>query len=363
MVIHLILGILCVSIAAIAGLIRREGLRRMVLMVPFILIFIFLALRFDFGNDYMSYYDIFYDVGSLRISDVLIYDGRVEIGWLFLCLIFKSFGFYSMVAFLAALNSIVYYRFLIKYCPHKYYWLFLFLYIFTPDLMLIQASAMRQSLAILIFILSLEFLFSKNIFMYLLLVALGYFFHSSIVIVMPLCILPFFMAKESNVIPLFAVLLYFYLYLSVEKATLIVNYFVINYFDKYEVYDDVSVSASGLGVFLTTILFFTMAYVASYIKGKDKVLLEIGIFGYMFSPLGLVVSMVVRLGFYYKVMLLVAVPLMVENIKNKKIKYTMVLLFMFFTLYQYFYFFQSPVWKVGFSTYKTIFCSETICLL
>ena len=74
------------------------------LLISFILLFLFLALRYNFGNDYIGYFDGFREVN--KYSNVTFKDREFhyEAGWLLLCRVFKPLGFFSMVALLAAFN-------------------------------------------------------------------------------------------------------------------------------------------------------------------------------------------------------------------------------------------------------------------
>ena len=83
------------------------------LKFSFILIFFFLALRFDFGNDYMYYYSNFQKINSFSSFNINNYNVKgVEIGWLLLNVCFNSMGFFAMNAVLAAFSTYVLYRFI-----------------------------------------------------------------------------------------------------------------------------------------------------------------------------------------------------------------------------------------------------------
>ena len=118
------------------------------LKVSFGLIFLFLALRYDYGNDYSAYLKGFLEVNRVETIDYFDKYLHFDPGWIFLCRIFWPFGFFAMMAVLALFNCFVYYRFIRKYVPPVYYWFAVFLYVFNPYFMLVHSSAMRQSLAI-----------------------------------------------------------------------------------------------------------------------------------------------------------------------------------------------------------------------
>jgi len=97
MIATIILGIFAVSFAFLAKYKNfRYGLE-----ISFFLIFLFLALRYNFGNDYQSYFRCFNEItNSSKIDLNYMQYGRViEPGWIILCWLFKPFGFYWLIAF------------------------------------------------------------------------------------------------------------------------------------------------------------------------------------------------------------------------------------------------------------------------
>jgi hypothetical protein len=84
MIATIIMGIFAVSFAFLAKYKNfRYGLE-----ISFSLIFLFLALRYNFGNDYSSYLDRFIDINKYSTVDYFDKFYRVEPGWIFLCRIF-----------------------------------------------------------------------------------------------------------------------------------------------------------------------------------------------------------------------------------------------------------------------------------
>ena len=102
-------------------------------------IFIFLALRYDFGNDYMGYFEFFEDIDSYKTLNLnLITVKGTEIGWIYLNKFFGLFGehgFFLMIAFLAAVTCYILYRF-IKNMFRQNITGLLFIYVFDPTICL-----------------------------------------------------------------------------------------------------------------------------------------------------------------------------------------------------------------------------------
>ena len=148
MVIISIISIISIILMFFLNLVKlnNKGLK-IVLTIIFIFIFIFLSLRYDYGNDYMSYYQSFLDYTKYDY----LYNPSLEIGWLFLNKIFSNLGFFLMIAFLSFFYLYILYHFILKKVDPKYFWLSLFLLLIVPSNMLINLSAMRQSVAISFF--------------------------------------------------------------------------------------------------------------------------------------------------------------------------------------------------------------------
>jgi hypothetical protein len=78
-----------------------------------ITIFIFLAIRYDFGNEYMSYFMNFYEINEYDNFSIKV----DEIGWIYLNYIFKPFGFISMQIFLAGFSCYISVSYFFKFDP------------------------------------------------------------------------------------------------------------------------------------------------------------------------------------------------------------------------------------------------------
>ena len=75
----LVVGIISVFFAWLESSGRwRHGLKS-----SLFIIFIFLALRYDFGNDYMGYFEYFKDINSNENLNLITVKGT-EIGWVYL---------------------------------------------------------------------------------------------------------------------------------------------------------------------------------------------------------------------------------------------------------------------------------------
>lgn len=140
------------------------------LPVSFAIITGFLAIRYNYGTDYLSYYDIFYY--NANYSEVTNYE------WIFWKIFFSFHKFYQFVIFhtLAICGTLFY--FVRKYVPPKYYALFFLLFLTNVGMVYNMIAAMRSGLAACAFLWSTELflLRRKNLLLY----AISIYFCSAI---------------------------------------------------------------------------------------------------------------------------------------------------------------------------------------
>ena len=330
------------------------------LVYSVICIFIFLAIRFDFGNDYMAYFERFYEINlnSTFLLNNFVVKGN-EVGWIYLNYLFKPLGFFWMQIFLAGFTCFTLYRFIKKYVPKKYYWLAIFIYIFQPYNMLVLSSAMRQAAAVSLFLLATDYLIQKKPFLYISIILFGSLFHTTALFLLPLVFLSYVKIKPKmiyifliSVIPFF--LIYFANNISSQASQLVFLYFKSEYSNHLNI--DISTSKVGIGYALNTIIYIIYFYNLKNTKVTWQVLVfNLIVLSFLFIPLSLSIPLISRLNFYFTPFLMVGYPLALDNMKKQSHKFVFIALIIFSTIYQYFYFFNSPTWTEKFYEYKTIF--------
>lgn len=353
MIVALVVGLLAVLFSWIA----RHARFQYCLAFAFLLVFLFLALRYDYGNDYGAYLNGFLEIngysGFSITEDILGY----EMGWKLLCRMFHPIGFFGMTAVIALFNSFVYFRFIKRHVPAQYYWLGTFIYVFSSGLMLTHLSAMRQSLAINIFIYATEFIYEKKAVRYLMCIILASLIHTSALILFPLYIFGYYnprvrIKSGAIIITVFSLLFVFGKVIA-PKITV----FVSNRIQRYSVYEQAGAGelTTGLGlVFLSVILILSVA-TERYQHRKDAIPYKLLIINSMFIPLGLAYMMFGRLAMYFAPAAIAVYPLNALPLKNVFIRYSYILLIIVFIAVGFFRFFQSPIWHDSYESYKTIF--------
>jgi hypothetical protein len=149
--------------------------RRIGYSTSIVVIFLFLALRMDYGNDYPGYLEIFKEIkeGSGRF--------RNEPGYYYLNLLVPSFNYIIVIS---ALVSVYAYNLLFKRFSNAFFyislmWLFTFL---NPYHFLHNVSAIRQAIAIALVIFGVLYYLKGKKITYLALIGGASLFHISAIV-------------------------------------------------------------------------------------------------------------------------------------------------------------------------------------
>jgi hypothetical protein len=331
------------------------------LMLSLFVIFVFLALRYDFGNDYMNYLNSFLEINQYRSLDFSAFvEPAYEFGWVFINRIFAPLGFFIMTAALAAFTCFVLYRFIKKYVPQEYYWFAIFLFVFQPYNMLVTSSAMRQEVAVMLFLLAIDFLYTKKFIHFLLMVFLATLFHTSAYFLLLLVLLNIVNWRITipsivAILIIFTIPLAFPEQLQSEFTSLIINYLSI-----YEIYTvDTLFESLGLGFLINVVIMLVVLYYAPEQKNENLLLFKIAIITYLIVSLDVSIHMIGRLNQYLQLVFMAIFPVVFLSIKKDFLRLSFIAIIVFFTLYQFHAFFQSDVWREYFIDYQTIFSAPS----
>lgn len=325
------------------------------LLISFFILFVFLALRYDFGNDYISYLKMFKEISNGFIKIDFEDSNAIEVGWVYLCQLFKPFGFFLMIASLAIVNCFVFYNLVKKHVPVKYYWISIFVYLFNPFLFLVESSAMRQTTALLLFLFSIQFIINRNLIKFAVLIVVASLFHKSAIILLFIYFIatPVIINKRTIVIYLSV---FFFTFLFGEIIFSTISPYINLYFNKYNVYTDNIESSefvSGAGFLFLIFFFCSLLYYSNNEIGKTAVIFKIGMLYYAIYPFGLYLQIFGRIQMYFEPFLILALPLVVKKINNIFYKKVYIFLIVIYYFYNFIKFFNTPLWS-SFNEYKTI---------
>jgi len=326
------------------------------LFVSFILIFLFLALRYKYGNDYIGYYDQFKKVNIKNFFSWMPY---IEWGWLSLLILFKPFGFFSLVFFLALINCIVYYWFIVRYVDKAYYLFAIFIYYFNSNYLLIQLSAMRQSTAIAIFIIALFYIIQEKYFKSILLLVLATSFHASAILLVPIILLGILIQRKhlnSYWISTF-ILLFFLLFIFGGLLKPMLGNLVETLFGyRYLIYLDLSNGRPeivNLTVY-TLLIIITLYYFNEFGKGY-KLYASLFILGIFIIPISYIIPLSIRLAYYLLPLSIVVYPHLAKLIKPVLTRQIFMLAVVFVILIRLITFLNSSTYGPYYAKYSTVF--------
>jgi len=100
MVIYSIIGFICVLLAGLQKKMKHA------LAYSFLVLTVFLAIRYQFGSDYLEYLRHFELSNDGNLSDAISLQTSIESGWIVLCRIFKPVVFFGMVIALTAFEHL-----------------------------------------------------------------------------------------------------------------------------------------------------------------------------------------------------------------------------------------------------------------
>lgn len=317
------------------------------LKLAFFVIFIFCALRLDYGNDYPSYISAFNKINSGFDS--------YELGWVWLNRICNIGGFRLLIVITSFINCYAFYSFIKNNLTPNFYWLGVFIYLSNPDLMLLNLSMMRQALALSIFIYVCRFIREKRLLFFIIGIVIASLFHTSAILLLPV----YFVNRiDSNKTKL-SVFLYlgitFLLFIYANLFIELLSDYIFKYFLFYTKYFEFRDMKIGFGVILKIFFSVFFIYIMTKSKVKDtRIILLIASISSLFIPMSSVSSLFMRLGVYLLAFNVLAFPISMMQIKSKITKYAYVFIIIFFHLVMLIYFFKSETYGDAYYYYRSI---------
>lgn len=362
--VHVIFLIAVLLAACSVG--RKEN-RTYLYWLSFFALFIFAALRYDFGNDYMSYY---HNYIAIKRGDWSTYGNQ----YLFTIInyISPSFDFLVISTSFLFLRSV--YRLLKDTLSAEYIWLGLFIFLFSPYIFLVNLSAMRQCLAMLLFVAATKYAINgsvRNFIKYAVVIIIATLIHKSAILLLPI----YFLANNKPIkrVHIELVLVITALLLLSEKLfPTLIDSFLAAFADKnYNSYVASGNKNSLRSILLSFIPLFYLLLNAHRIQQERLVYTKLSAISYLLSILALQSTVLIRLRMYFEIFSCVAIPTTYFTAKGQHIaetkeysdigrrffyiinRYILPLLILLIYLLKYYNFFQETVWQ-SFSTYKTI---------
>lgn len=270
------------------------------LVIMFIPLLLFGALRVDMGNDYQSYveyFEEFHREGNFSFDE----DSHAEIGYQLLCYIMPSHR--SIIVLNTFLLCLAFALFIYRNVPRQYIWVAILLIFFNVDKNIYGSMVgMRSGFAVITFLLGSVFIQERRWFLFLLVTLLAMSFHTSAVFFLPLAYL---VGRRSEITKLEIIIWIVLLaVLGTMSSVGLLNSatpFLMAYFDRYELYINEFTGHKGFLMILTTLILFYLLFILFYLNRKkltqnQNSLIRLGIL-YVASLYMGTISM--RAGYFY----------------------------------------------------------------
>lgn len=353
MILYIVVSLFAVILAYISGQTKNSK----ILVLAFALPTIFLAIRYDFGSDYMGYLEYYQRTVQNNFHDSLTAT-RFEPGWGFICKLSQPIGFFGLVIVLTIFEMLVFYYMCVKYVPAQYYWLALFILLLNPVLMLTFTSMMRQTLAVSLGLIAIDGIIHQKRIVPLLLIVIATQFHNSAYVLFPVIILSFFsdVKKVFYLLAAFIVavpiLFAFFSDSLVTVFNLLIDVEQFNYYDVYV--GEESNNAFGIGDGINLLLLLLLFIFNTRFDNDMRLITVLYAFYIPFFFIVFIAPMISRLSFYFVVLQILCYPNLVRVIKNPTSKMAILILIIPYTFYSLYTCYNSA-WGHYFHDYITIF--------
>lgn len=319
--------------------------KRQFFVFSFILLFLYLALRKDFGNDYNGYRSMYESIqAGLNVH------GSDDI--LFAILNRFSPSFYILIAITSLIYIVAMYLLIKKNLPSRLYWLGLLILLLNPYLFLIHQSSIRQTLAICFVVFAMHFAAKRQLIPYILMILVAAGFHKSAIIILPL----YLFLNESKINRKWLVLLVAGTAVLAYTPVLdIVLGFTFQFFPQYATYVNLGQPSGLRTALISGVLFLIVIININKLEGRAMVYGKIALLAGAISMIAVRIVMLARIGMYFEIFLIVALPQILDTMNLKVNRQIVFCIIIAIYAMRYVSFFLSPEWSPYYGNYQTIF--------
>lgn len=339
------------------------------MLLGFIIMTVIEAIHYNYGNDYMSYYYEYLTSVNLDINWGAFIDsdyvGR-EPGWEMLNIVFgrlfgAELGFFAFVAVMSVVQNVIYYRFIKKNAPQNYWYLGVFIYLFSAyELYVINMSMLRQGFAIALFVGAFSFIKDRRVLLAILLILFASTLHKSALIMLPFAFWGFLPQWNRKIVVVaFMAIFLLFLISSEILGDVLIQLQAFSLIDDYVQGYTAGSESRGLGFIIRILPFIVYLYILSSskinLKNTDYLLITLAAVSFLIEPFTNFGVLFIRISYYFVGLSMAAIPVAVSYIRHNNLKVLFVISFLFITLYMYFSFFRIPLWAKHYTDYHTIF--------
>jgi hypothetical protein len=310
----------------------------------FAILFMFMALRYDYGNDYMNYLD----------NHALMNSGLSAWGaddFLFHTLNIAVPNFFVLIALISLFYLIVIWYLIKNNLKVNQYWFAILILLINPYLFLIHLSSLRQTLAICFFIFAVNFAVKRKLIPYVMFILLATGMHSSAIILLPIYF--FLTEKPFNKKYLFITMTVLGILLFTPVFDITVDKLLEYLPNHYRYYYNQGLQNSIRATLISSFYLFLIAFNLGKLKGKEIIYGKLSLIATILSVLAIKVSMITRVGMYFDLFLIITIPHIFSKIEKKIYRQILFIVLIGIYLLRYYSFFTTPLWE-SFREYQTI---------
>lgn len=368
--------VICVSIIAVVLTYfssYSEYKKLNLFQFAFIIVTVLQAIAYDYGSDYKNYVEYHTLIGQCEIYELLYFHdiksgAFKDFGWVVLNYIMPGeCGFYLLVAVISLLRNAIYYVFIKKYVEIKHRWKAMAIYLFTPTLYLISFSAMRQSLAVSLCVLSFMFACKNRMIVSSIICICAGTVHSSAFMMFVLLLLVKLKMENGKFYAIFIGTITSILFFVTSLVKGIFSDYIIAYTVVAEKYGNYIVSMNdtieslGVGYLLDSIMYIVILYFMYYRFGKLnhelKVFMILTTITLLVLPFQMnITGIISRITYYFIAFQIVVVPILYSKINSTVFRRSVEFIYIFMMFYHYYQFLFTTSWSAdSYRDFNTIF--------
>lgn len=328
--------------------------KRILLDVSMWVMILVYGIRYDFGNDYWSYYNLFLDIKTFGLIE-----GRTDPIWGLLMYVCRPIGYFGFIFLITGFEYYTIYKHIKIYVKPKNWWIAVLIFNFTFNFQLLGCSMMRQFFAICILMYSIRYVSTKQILRFLLILAIAVGIHKTSIIFL-LVLLFGIKIPKLNKWYWIALATGFFIGLTI-LASKYIHYLelaaLIFEDDKFNNYLN-----GDQGSYSFTILFdifWMILLMYFYPKNRSaQVICMIGVLSYLIFPFTFSVVILSRIVVYFSIYLIFALPNSFSSVKTPALKYGLIVLYSILMIKRTIFNLTGATYGEYYNTFQTILSAE-----
>lgn len=314
-------------------------------ILSFGVLFLFLSLRYEYGPDYVAYFEIHQNINRGI-------QAWGESDWLYkqLNLIFPNF--YVLIAVLSLFYLITIYKLIKSNLKVEMYWFATMILLINPYLFLTHLSSIRQTIAICIFILSIKYIIDRKALKYFITIIIAANFHFSAIILLPL----YFIINQKQISKkiFFIIVMLLFVFIVTPLFEIVMEFFLQYLPYHYTIYYREGLGNSLRATIISSFYLALILFNFRKLEGKEVVYGKLSLIAAIIMILAYKVSMITRVGMYFDIFMIVTLPIIFSKFNNKIIKISLFIILVSIYLLRYYSFFTNPINSIYYKVYTNL---------